>query len=176
MKKLLLIPLLFIFANCYAVTGYKQFKFGMTEDEVRATKVCGFRLSGNTAYQGITGFSCYDFRPYPGLTTTAHFIFADKKLRRVVVLYSFSLLDKIAVDLKRKHGPAQDILTQDEVNELAYNPNKTAWIHFDNKSVSMKLYTDANTQLHFAVLYSDENYDVIVQTTRDSYKFQKNLK
>lgn len=96
--------------SCLAVDAYKDFKFGMTAEEVKAKNPCTLTSSPLKPSERVKDLSCDDL-PFNGGKAPASFYFINNKLQRVAIAAGKSVEEFFATmqAVAKKYGKAENI-------------------------------------------------------------------
>jgi len=144
-------------ASSMAVDGYKNLKFGMSRQDVLATKTCSFRKSPSDD-KGVDTYFCTNFK-VGGKRTNALVLFIDGKLARFG--FNQPANDALAImqAMKDKYGDPIDPPSMDQLQALERVPNDSVDINFDNNTVTIRLTTDDDLNQNMLILYSAADFD-----------------
>ena len=88
-KILIAIVFSFIATQAFAIDGYKDLKFGITQKEVLASNLCSFE-STNTGYDGVLYFPAQVYKGAKIVSWTLHKYFSSNSMFSFNSLWSFS--------------------------------------------------------------------------------------
>lgn len=144
MRKILLCCLLALIlpaSSLFGVEGYKNLKFGMSLEEVKKSKLCGWVDDGTVKVQHTHFIYCTDFK-FNGESIIAMAYFIDDKFLRLAIMISYNDLDNTLAGLKKKYGSLSYIPSQQSIDNFDNSPNQEIWYGFDGNTVYLKLTSD----------------------------------
>lgn len=153
--------------SAMAVDGYKNLKFGMSKKEVLASKSCSFEQTPSDR-PGVETYVCDNLK-FGGQKSPAAAYFINGKFYRIAIIQPIDSATIILKQLLQKYGdPIQrpdDQLLQDIYNK----PNIQADIIFDNRTVALRLTSDANYNKQALVIYTSLDYeDLLTKSQQES--------
>lgn len=148
------VAILFVWNRpAWAVDGYKQFKFGMSEGEVRATKVCNFIRTD------VQDLECSDFT-FAGQRSVATFYFIDGKLLQVTFVLgekSKAEMKLLILQLYKKYGAFKEISLAKESDEFGSSDRDIA-MGFDGNTVMLYIMRLPTRELAM-LIYKSPQYE-----------------
>jgi hypothetical protein len=140
------------------VDGYKDFKFGMSLDQLKALKPCSLGKARKAeGMSRLRYYSCENFE-FNSQPTLANFFFVDDELLRVAFLVGTTMSQGYALikPLNEKYGPPS---TYDEELAKAFDQERSnkleaAWA---SNSVVLSFSRKGNGIL-ITIVYSSDNY------------------
>ena len=154
-------------SSAMAVDGYKDIKFGTPKEQVLKSKLCSFEKAPS-GQPGVEYYGCSNFK-FGGKKVEAAVFFIDGKFMRLAVVQEYDLTPGLLTQLIKKYGDPMELLDKQKFNELESQPNKTLDIMFDNKTVALRLMSDANYNKSALIMYSAADYnDQLIQVQQNS--------
>ena len=119
------------------VDGYKDLKFGMSEEEILAKRIC---TTEKVDISDINSFAvahmCEDFK-FAGAKTAAYFYFIDNRfLKFVIANIPGNLMSKIGVGLGKKYGKPTSKTKEKEIEKLLSTGGSLQVAAFANDTIS----------------------------------------
>lgn len=137
-----------------AVDGYKNLKFGMSQKEVKDSKICKFNNVGNEG-----SLACEDFS-FSGKKTVAMVFFIDGKFVRLgIVLKNSDQFLSVANGLREKYGEPSSPATREQITNVYELPNQKLDIGYDNDTVVLRMNSDEFNSKKYLLMYTLNNYD-----------------
>ena len=120
------------------VDGYKDLKFGMSEEEILAKKPCTTKeIDVSDTATFIVAHMCEDFK-FAGAKTTAYFYFIDDKLLKFVINgIPTNLGEKIGEGLVKKYGEPTSTTKEKELEKLSSTGGSLQLAAFANDTISV---------------------------------------
>ncbi|KMW74830.1 hypothetical protein TI10_03505 [Photorhabdus luminescens subsp. luminescens] len=139
MKKLaVMLALGMISFGAMAVDGYKDAKFGMTEEEFLSKRLCDFeKFEGDSRIEEVSLYSCSDFS-FANKKREAMAFFLNGKFKRLEINIG-RLVKPVSKSLTKKYGDGSSYPSKEEFeNALKYNG--TMSIGYDNNTVLVDIH------------------------------------
>lgn len=119
-----------------AVDGYKHYKFGMTEAQVRKKEPCSLRRASDV--DGLKQLACDDF-PFGGSKVEAAFGFFEGELAIVALELRRELFGGVLTGLTEKYGPPSERIEPKDFKR-ADVPGNALSVPFASGSVVLRIY------------------------------------
>ncbi|MCC8459104.1 hypothetical protein [Photorhabdus aegyptia] len=139
MKKLaVMLALGMMSFGAMAVDGYKDAKFGMTEEEFLSKRLCDFeKFEGSPQIKEVSLYSCSDFS-FANRKQEAMAFFLNGKFKRLEIDIG-RLVKPVSKSLEKKYGNESSYPSKEEFeNALKYNG--TMSIGYDNNTVLVDIH------------------------------------
>ena len=159
-KILIAIVFSFIATQAFAIDGYKDLKFGITQKEVLASNLCSFE-STNTGYDGVEGLGCSDFK-FGNEITEAYALFINDQFLRFLIIPSVEVIEGLSSGLVKKYGAPSSSSTPKEFTAVDSSPNQEAFIAFDNNTIYLKIMSDETNLQSVILIYTSPRYDILL--------------
>jgi hypothetical protein len=140
-----------------AVDGYKNLKFGMTIQQILGSNICTLQ-ENDSGQVGVEYYWCGDFR-FGGESIEAGAFFIEGKFLRFVVVLSTNVVVGLSKGLADKYGQPSSSSTPQEFQAIDTQPNREAFMAFDNNTVYLKLMSDENYIQSAILLYTSPSYE-----------------
>ena len=151
---------IFISPLVLAVDGYKNLKFGMTNQQILESNICTLQKY-DSGQVGVEYYGCEDFR-FGGKSIEAGAFFIEGKFLRFAVVPSTDVAVGLVKGLIDKYGQASSSSTPQEFQAIDTQPNREAFMAFDNNTVYLKLMSDENYIQSAILLYTSPSYDSLL--------------
>jgi hypothetical protein len=148
---------LIVSTNLFAVDGYKGLKFGITQKQVLAAKLCTF-VPVNSGILGVDGLECNDFN-LGGQIVKAYAFFINDKFLRLAIYPPIEVLTGLTNSLSTKYGEASSSSTKEEFEAVDNSPNKEAYLAFDKDTIILKIISNENNLQSALLLYNSPEYE-----------------
>ncbi len=142
--------------SAMAVDGYKDLKFGTPKEQVLKSKLCRFKKE-HSDQAGIEVYSCQNLK-FGGKSAEAAVFLIEGKFSRLVVMQDYQLASGILNQLLDKYGAPVEQPNKQDFMDLESQPNKTVDVMFDNKTVVLRLMSDAGYNKSALIMYSAADY------------------
>lgn len=159
-KTLLLSALLAVSASSQAVDGYGGIKFGATKEEFLANPPCTMRPY-DANLPGMEILTCNDLQV--ASSYAAHAYFLGDRFLKFAIEVPWASLGPVSTALTKKYGVGSSASSREEVMAVVEKPNSTAYLRFDNDTITLMTSSDANMNKSVAIIYSHPGYDEIYQ-------------
>lgn len=159
----LILAMMALSTTAFATDGYREMKFGSPAATVLAQANCTMEEPEEAPVGKM--YSCEDFA-FDGKKTEATFFFVNEKFIRIAIAVPDEDVVKTLETLKKNYNAAGHS-TQKEIQDVDMQPNKTAFINFDNNHISLLMTSNADAETSTALIYSADNM-LEVQRSRSS--------
>lgn len=170
MKKLIItLFLLSYISTIFAVTGYKDLKFGMSREDVLKSGICNFDENIKEANEPwMEQLRCRDLKVGDKKKIAAA-IFIQGKLVRFTIFIELSELYEVVKNANEIYGP-----TSSELGYLGLIniPGNDVWAGFDNDTVMIRVYTTQDLVVMPYLFYQVHNYDYLLSKYRNYSKME----
>lgn len=157
MKITILLLVLTLSSNLFAVDGYKELKFGISKKQVLASKLCTFNPV-DSGILGVEGLQCSNFN-LGGQLVNAYAFFINDKFLRLAIYPPIEVLSGLTNSLSSKYGEASSSSTKEEFEAVDKSPNKEAFLAFDKDTIILKIISDENNFQTALLLYNSPDYE-----------------
>lgn len=161
MRKTLLCCLLALILSAnpvFAVEGYKNLKFGMSLEEVKKSKICGWVDDGTLNMKQTHVIYCRDLK-FNGESITAGAYFIDHKFLRLFLGLSYDDRDNILTGLKKKYGSLSYTPSQQSIDNFNNLPNQELSYGFDDNTVYLRYKSDNLYKKIMLLIYTSPLFD-----------------
>jgi hypothetical protein len=171
MKRLLAVFVVLVFAvPAFAVSGYKDFKFGMSKSQVK--KLTSDCTNAEQFTGGMEALACS--LNVGGQKRIAFFYFPGGKLMRIGISYEAVEAKGLASALVDKYGPPSTPPNIEQLGLVDTMPNMSSDIAFDDDTVILRFTSDENMKQSILMIYTSPLYDSAV-TNETSNKLKDDL-
>lgn len=146
------------------IDGWKNIKFGITFDQLKAMNVC--HLASQQKDGIATAHLCFDL-PFDGDKIGASFIFIKGRLLRIVLMagQGENRAAALGATLKSKYGkPEADRST---IREFELHQRRSADVNWADGQVTLRM-SHSSTGIMSLVMYSDPSYDKTIERSAAS--------
>lgn len=129
-----LLALILTTSPLFAVDGYKSLKFGMSLEEVKKDKICGWIDDGAVKKQHMHIIYCLDLK-FNGELIMALAYFIDNKFLRLAWELSYNDQESMMTGLNKKYGIASTHPSIQSIENFSNLPNQEIWYGFDGDTI-----------------------------------------
>lgn len=158
---LLALALMLPASSLLAVDGYKSLKFGMSLEEVKKTKICGWVDNGAVEIKHIHIIYCLDFK-FNGEPIAAAAYFIDNKFLKLVINIPYSDRNSTLAGLNKKYGSLSRIPSQQSIDNFNSLPNQELWYGFDGDTIYLLCRSNKFYKKSAALIYTSPLYDKLL--------------
>jgi len=146
-----------------AVDGYKDLKFGMSQEQVLESGFCTFG-SDVDMESGVESIMCTDFK-YDGEIASAIALFIDGVFLRLLIGGPVAKkVQEIDDGLREKYGePSSQKWNRKAIDAVIELPNQRAFIAFDQDTILIELNSDENKNFRAILIYTSPEFDNLKQ-------------
>lgn len=156
MKRLCLASLAIMLSQpVIAVDGYKDLKFGMTKEQVIATKVCDMQTGEDTG--AIAVLFCENLQ-FGGGSVETSFYFINEKLEGLTLYVGVDNFVGLATSLGKKYGKPSSSSTRKEFQIVDTIANSAAFIAFAGNTVRLSVTSDEHAEQDATLSYVSDTY------------------
>lgn len=141
-----------------AVEGYKNLKFGMSLEEVKKSKLCGWVDDGTLNMKQTLIIYCLDFK-FNGESIMAGAYFIDNKFLKLAIEISYGDMKNTMAGLKKKYGNSSYTPSQQSIDNFNNLPNQELWYGFDNNTIYLFCRSNKFYKKSAALTYTSPLFD-----------------
>lgn len=153
-----LVALILLPGNLYAVDGYKNFKFGISQKQL--IKESSWALTEIKMGDGVTALGSEDFN-FGGSKVTAFFYFIDDKFLRIAIEVPIDNAQAVAEGLNSKYEISSRS-PQSTFEAVDNHPNMEAFLAFDGDTIYLNLASDEMSNNTAMLLYTSPEFDTLL--------------
>ena len=139
-----------------AVDGYKNLKFGMSQEDVNNTNICTLSPQ-NLDVQGVEALGCTDLQ-FGGKSRMAVMAFMDNKLERVMVIQDAGSIEGLLAGLSEKYGAPSSVPSAEELQRVNATGGSIE-VKFDGDTVIVRGTIAHDKSETVLLMYSTPDYD-----------------
>ena len=153
-----LVASILLTGNLYAVDGYKNFKFGISQKQL--TKECSWTLTEIKMGNGVTALGSEDFN-FGDSKVAAFFYFIDDRFLRIAIEVPIDSAVAVAEGLNSKYEISSRS-PQSSFEAVDSHPNTEAFLAFDSDTIYLKFVSDETSNQTAMLLYTSPEFDTLL--------------
>jgi hypothetical protein len=153
-----LVASILLTGNLYAVDGYKNFKFGISKNQLMEKS--SLTLTESNMGDKVTALWSEGFS-FGGSKVTAYFYFIDDRFLRIAIEVPIDNAIAVAEGLNSKYEISSSS-PQSSFEAVDSHPNMKAFLAFDSDTIYLNLASDEISNQSAMLLYTSPEFDALL--------------